>query len=49
MEHVALPQFALSRIRFDLPRPADATLPEWIASIAGYQAAPSDPVAATRA
>ena len=25
MEHVALPQFALSRIRFDLPRPTDAT------------------------
>lgn len=36
MEHVALPQFALSRIRFDLPRPADAELPEWAASIAAY-------------
>ena len=37
MEHVALPQFALSRVRFDLPRPADAQLPEWAASIDPYQ------------
>jgi hypothetical protein len=37
MEHVALPQFALSRIRFDLPRPADVELPEWAASIVAYQ------------
>ena len=39
MEHVALPQFALSRIRFDLPRPTRAELPEWVASIAAYQQA----------
>lgn len=37
MEHVALPQFVLSRIRFDLPRPADVDLPEWATSIVAYQ------------
>lgn len=37
MEHVALPQFALSRVRFDLPRPTDLELPEWAASIVAYQ------------
>jgi hypothetical protein len=37
MEHVALPQFALSRVRFDLPRPADAPLPDWATSIVAYQ------------
>jgi hypothetical protein len=37
MEHVALPQFALSRIRFDLPRPANVDLPEWATSIVAYQ------------
>jgi hypothetical protein len=37
MEHVALPQFALSRIRFDLPRPTDVDLPEWATSIVAYQ------------
>ena len=37
MEHVALPQFALSRIRFDLPRPTDVDLPEWATSIIAYQ------------
>ena len=43
MEHVALPQFVLSRIRFDLPRPTDASVPEWAASIAAYhQAAATD-------
>jgi len=36
MEHVALPQFALSRIRFDLPR-ASELLPEWAASFVAYQ------------
>jgi hypothetical protein len=50
MEHVALPQFALSRIRFDLPRPTDATLPEWAASIAAYhQAAATESAPADRA
>jgi hypothetical protein len=37
MEHVALPQFALSRIRFDMPRPADVVLPDWATSIVAYQ------------
>ena len=37
MEHVALPQFALSRIRFDLPRPTNVDLPEWATSIVAYQ------------
>jgi hypothetical protein len=34
---VALPQFALSRVRFEVPRPADLPLPDWAASIAAYQ------------
>lgn len=37
MEHVALPQFVLSRIRFDLPRPTNVDLPEWATSIVAYQ------------
>lgn len=37
MEHVALPQYALSRVRFDLPRPTDLALPEWATSIIAYQ------------
>lgn len=37
MEHVALPQFVLSRIRFDAPRPADGTVPDWATSLVAYQ------------
>lgn len=37
MEHVALPQFALGRIRFDAPRPVDGAPPEWAASAIAYQ------------